>query len=253
MHTDKKAIISGQRLKLAGSNLTLYSYSRGVQSGMFSDQKSFYPDEPREKVEYTPEEIEKRCQRRAYKKIVDAVNTNITDRSSFVLLTSPLKITELAKLQSQYKRFLHLLDKKLGYRPKCTSVVELSSTSHTLHMHLVFYDVPYMEKATLEEMWGYFVKLKKLRRGTNVGRYMAKYLSKGDLKIPYRKRYQQSRGLLEPVVSAVEDVVVLIRTLLPSFLSFYSYSYDSQFVHTVNVEEYNLVEYLTIRDKIKMN
>jgi len=251
MHTSKKSIVSGQRLKLAGANLTLFNYGKGVQSGMYGGQKSFYPDEPREKIVYTPEEIEKRSQRRAYNKIVDSVNCNVTEKSSFMLLTSPLKITELHKLQKRYKNFLHLLDNYVGYSVKKSSVVELSSTSATLHMHVVLFDVPKLDKEKLEEMWGYFVKIKKLRRGTNVGRYMAKYLSKGDLQIPYRKRYQQSKNLLQPIVTAVEEVVSLVRSLLPSYLPLYNYSYRSFFFHNVDVVEVNLIDYPSIRDKIK--
>jgi hypothetical protein len=239
----KKAVKSNQRLKLAGSVLTLYRYEKSLDSGLFDGLKSFSELDGGQRRVYTPEEIENRSRRRAYNKIVDTVNSNYTENGTFVLLTSPLKIGQLPELQKRFKKFIKLLGENLETRVAYTSVVELSSTSSTLHIHLLLYDVPHLEKSLMEEYWGFFVKMKKQRRRGNVGRYMAKYLSKGDLAIPYRKRYQQSHGLLSPMVTAVEEVVEYVRNMIPVGLSGFRYSYKSDYLREVVVEEYSLYDF----------
>jgi hypothetical protein len=173
----------------------------------------------------------------------DTIHAKKTDTraSAFLTLTSTLSREDLGSLDKQFKQFIRQLSSHLGYQVAYSAVVELTPTKQKLHYHVCLYEVDYIQMNDLRKMWPWFVFIKSIEKGTNVGLYMAKYLTKDSgWRLPYRKRYRSSRGLLKPLIHTMEEVVNTVLMLIPPNVQKFVRNYFSHHVGEVTETEYDL-------------
>jgi len=243
-------VLSSKKLALCGQWLRVVEYGSPFKVAGTWPQ-SFCPDEDtkRQTVKLTKNEILVKSNRRAVRRLIDAVNCNYhalqkktdTRASAFLTLTSTLHPQALPRLDVRLKQFLRALSDKIGYRAKYAAVVELQPKSGYLHYHLVLFDVPFIPQKEIQDLWGFIVDIRSIPRNENVGLYMAKYLTKDNgWRLPFKKRYRLSRGLRSPLVSNIEEVVNSVLSLLPRGIRYFRRQYYSHYMGTIHEYEYDL-------------
>jgi hypothetical protein len=119
----------------------------------------------------------------------------------FVTLTYKDNIQDLRKSNYLYKKFVKRLNYFLGTRLKYVTVPEWQSRG-AIHYHTVFFNLPYIDKFTLEDIWSHgFTNIQVVKNIRSMGAYLAKYFSKSanDPRLFGERSYFASRGLNRPV------------------------------------------------------
>jgi len=107
------------------------------------------------------------------------------------------------------------------------------------------FNLPFIKNHQLREIWGNgFVKINKIDNVTNLGSYVAKYMSKEnerDERLWGEKMYFSSRGLEKPIeFTKKEEVQAIEVTLLAGQSLSYLNTFENEHVGTVLYEQYNL-------------
>ena len=174
--------------------------------------------------------------RKAKKEVRRLINSNLnewTDKeenrvmSKFLTLTFKENVTELKWANREFSKFIQrlnwYLDATGNYKVKYLTVVEFQKRG-AIHYHTVIFNMPYVPAKQLQEVWKHgFIKINKIDDVTNLGAYVAKYMTKkADKesnketdKLKGQKLYFMSRGLLQPEVvvdySRVESIKAYVE------------------------------------------
>lgn len=259
---------TNQRAELAGYILKISRYEKSIMVGnrktrrMNRDEK----EEPtREKL--TAEEIRVKSVRRAKRKIVDLVNSNVWQWNRrngypynpiFITFTFGENIVDLDSANKEFKNFM----KRLSYENwglnvntlKYLAVPEFQERG-AIHYHVIFFNLPFMERIydRMFSIWGHgFTWIKSIRSEKGIARYLCKYLTKNieEGKLQARKSYFASKNLKKPIVVNIEEIVNLIKRKIPSEIKGRCYSYESEFLMNTEVFEYNLKQYPEVLNDI---
>lgn len=247
-YTYKPLVLSDKKVKLTGRILTFFSYQNAFR--ISGDRTVFMgkPDEV-EKVKLTPAEILKKSDRRARTALIDSVNSNAWVYKEykdnpyipkFLTLTTQSTADQYHNQMQRVSDFIKKINHHIGHNLAYSAVAELTKETKLIHFHVVLYNCPFIPQAFLQKQWGHIVDIRKIDRVRNVGRYMAKYMTKQQgLHLRGRKRFFQSQQLKKAFLASVVEVVNDIReyvTNLPSR----SWSFVSVFLGVITVEEYDI-------------
>lgn len=265
---------TSQKVKITGHILELSQYEKQIMIGPRrrhhkDDEEEKEDDSEIEQERLTPEEIKKKNMRRAKNKIIDAINSNAYQWHSrngvvimpiFLTLTFWDNITDLDFAHNEFKNFIRRLSYEVRGRKetflKYVSVVEFQDRG-AIHYHVVIFNLPFMERIydKFRALWTCgSSNIRSIKNTKNIGRYMCKYLTKADNwdKLQGRKSYFVSDGLKAPIVTNIEEVINVIRKMLPEESKTFENSFRSEFLGEIKKEYYNLKEYPEIEKEIQV-
>jgi len=135
---------------------------------------------------------------RARTKIRRLVNSN-PDFSKFITLTFAENLQDIKIANRHFNKFIMRL--KYQYpNLKYLSVIEFQKRG-AIHYHFVC-NLPRVENFLLRKIWKHgFVKINKIKKGSNLGAYVCKYLRKDmcNKKMFRKKKYFFSKNLEQPI------------------------------------------------------
>ena len=118
----------------------------------------------------------------------------------FLTLTFKKNIVSIRRANNLFKDFTKRLNYRLGTKIKYIVVPEFQKRG-AVHYHIVYFNLPYIDKAEIQRIWGHgFTRIETVRKVRDMGAYLSKYLSKSmfDNRLYGEKAYFCSRGLLRP-------------------------------------------------------
>jgi hypothetical protein len=263
---------TSQKVKKTGYIFELSRYEKQIMIGPrrrhSNDDEDDKDDSKIETEKLPPEEIRKKNMRRAEIKITDYINSNAYqwhDRNEnpimpiFLTLTFWDNVTDLDFAHNEFKNFIRRLSYEIRGRKetflKYVSVVEFQDRG-AIHYHVVFFNLPFMDRIydKFRILWTCgSSNIKAIKNTKNIGRYMCKYLTKANNwdKLQGRKSYFVSDGLKTPIVTNIEEVINVIRKMLPEESRTFENSFRSEFLGEIKKEYYNLKEYPEIEKNIQ--
>jgi hypothetical protein len=179
---------------------------------------------------------------RQRKTIRRLVNTNMTDRSSFLTLTFSENLLDETKAKLEMKKFFMRLRYHYPAVKHDYLAVWERQKRGAVHFHIILFDVPKIPLRALNKIWGHgFVKINKIKDIDNVGAYVCKYLSK-DLDSDEKKssrRYTTSRGLEQPEIICNTNSVLdrKIAEIVTSNSDYITYE------NSIQTEHYDQINY----------
>ncbi|MGL4567178.1 MAG: rolling circle replication-associated protein [Fusobacteriaceae bacterium] len=173
------------------------------------------------------------------------VNTNMTERSSFLTLTFAENLIDETKAKLELKKFFMRLRYNYPELKHDYLAVWERQKRGAVHFHIILFDVPKIPLKVLNKLWGHgFVKINKIKGIDNVGAYVCKYLSK-DLDSDEKKssrRYTTSRGLKEPLIITNMNSVLdkKIAEAVGSNFDFLNYenSFETEHYGKINYKQF---------------
>jgi hypothetical protein len=167
---------------------------------------------------YTQNKENQRTTRSLYRtrcNLVDTINTNLTPYTKFITLTYAENMENRDKASYDLKQFTKRFKRHYGYNLPYIGLLEKQKRG-ALHFHLVVFLEQFIPYETLNNLWKHgYTDIKKVANG-DIGRYIAKYLTKGHLqgitdtaeKILYR-----SKGLKKPLVLRGKNAISYLNKL----------------------------------------
>jgi hypothetical protein len=247
-----------QKLKITGSILQFSKFYKEFFIGkrLFkSIKKAKLENDEDNQVKETEDQIRQRTFRRAKNKLVDYINTNVfawTNEtgyifpSVFLTLTFVDNITDIEIANEEFTAFIRRLNYEITNSIKAylkyVVVIEFQKRG-AVHYHAIFFNLPFLEKKRIEAIWGNgWIKIKAIDDVKDVGFYVTKYMSKNfdDDRLKGHKCYFVSDGLIKPTVIYFEELINVVKTLLPK---------EAQEAEKLNVP----VKYLYSMDYVRYN
>lgn len=253
----------------SGDVVELIHYSKGYLKG-FSKKangsgKAKSPEEdsvnkaPQEQEKESEESIRTRSSKRAAKNLVRIVNANANQygknlTSKFLTLTFAEDVRDLEVANKEFTGFVRRLNyhfyKERVNKLKYTAVWELTEKGR-IHYHVIFYNLPFVKIDKIVKIWkNGIAHIKAIEEVSNVGQYVAKYMSKPDeryLQEQYKgkKRYFSSNGLKKPLEVTEPDLVMdaIIAIFAQDEDPTYEYEFDSEDLGLITYKSYVLKEF----------
>lgn len=176
---------------------------------------------------------------RAAANIRHLVNCNFTNGDKFVTLTYAGDHTDLTEANYDFNKFIkRLKDDVYPLQLKYFCVVEFQGDEYfrthkkkehggNVHFHFLC-NLPFFPKKKLEKIWGHgYVKIKRIKKVTNLGAYISKYLKKHTEKegkrLAGRKKYFHSQNLMQPIITTdsrqIEEFLARTGCEMPDYES----------------------------------
>lgn len=182
------------------------------------------------KAKYEKElESRQRSNIRAYNKVKRLAIENFSKKSKFVTLTFKENVTDLAKANKEFQKFI----RKLKYRHKdlkYLAVIEFQQRG-AVHYHMLIDNVTYLKQNDLSKMWpvGSY-NVSRVDRVVCIGSYLVKYMTmeNADPRLNGKKMYTASRNLRQPIEYIGNEAELLFKQL-----QYHNAkpSYQSSFIH----------------------
>ena len=260
-----------QQVKLAGCILTMSKYGKPIFIGKRNFIEIDLGDGDEEnKIKLSAEEMRLKSLRRAKKRITDLINANfrqwkkrggIPYEPYTFTFTFGENVQDLDYANKELKNFI----RRFGYsiRGKITffkylAVIEFQKRG-AIHYHVVIFNLPWVDDLYDEarKIWrqsvgsgAVHIEPAASERGT--ANYLCKYLTKSveNDRLETRKSYFCSKGLKKPITISFEELVNLIKTMLPPDLKGYFRHSESDHLVYINRTIYNLKKYPEILERI---
>lgn len=184
----------------AGGKQQVFNYSKP----MFKD---FMVDRPKSEKRMEGDKRDDNLHR-TRNNLVLLIDSNVTPYSKFMTLTFRHTMLDRKEAYEKFKQFQKDFKKKFGYPFQYVAVIEHQTkrgqkedNEGSLHFHCVVFNERKLPFKALKSIWGKYgsVDIKKIDTIQNLGRYMAKYLTKETMKLN-NKGYTSSRNLKKPDV-----------------------------------------------------
>lgn len=258
---------SSQQAKLSGFILKISRYEKEIMIGRRRPRRDLEANEEYEKEKLSPEEIRNSSLRRAKKKIFDLVLSNAWQwknrkgkpyRPIFITFTFEENMQDLDFAHNEFTKLI----KRLSYENwglnvnvlKYLTVVEFQERG-AIHYHVIFFNLPFMERIydKMKAIWKHGnVWVESVRTEIGMAKYLCKYLTKSVEKdrLLARKSYFTSKGLKKPSIVRMDELVNVVKTMIPEDVKGWHYSYESEFLGHIDNMEYNLKKYPKVVESI---
>lgn len=218
MEQKKKIEVYDRKIVVAGDIVEMIEYKTPIISGY----KNKIEKTSRIQTEEVKKENFDRSIKRTRKKIMDYVNCNFDNNSSFLTLTFKENMRDLELANYQWKLFKQRIQREFNIKLKYVGVIEFQNgdteyigadgTVHkgtgrkAIHYHIVLFNVGYLKHEILYKIWNEVttggVHISKIDNVDNVGAYIVGYMGKGDSdffdnEYKGKKRYLASWSLLK--------------------------------------------------------
>lgn len=247
-------VLSRSKVKLTGNYLTFFDFERSFRVAGYRLAKFFNDGFQTKKEVLTVDEIRVKSMRRAKRTVVDLINCNMLssykNSDKFLTLTQGDYEQDIKTSNEHLRRFVRRLNAVVSSRHhspvRYVSVPQFQKNG-TVHYHLMLFGMPFVPVADIEKMWGRgFVKLNRIRQGTDVGAYITRYMVKDvfDKRLMGEKCYMTSQGLEKPFVSTVEEVCDYLKNHIQGLArKIWTSLFPVPFLVSVAVEKYDLSRY----------
>lgn len=180
------------------------------------------PPEIREKIEKERKnraaEYKRRSAINAINNIRRLVDCNFNSKSKFLTLTfADNNKVDIRDIRQTHKIFKQFIQRLKTYFPKLkyVAIPEFQDKKQrgAIHYHMIS-NLPFTPNETLAKIWRYgFVNIKSIEHITNVGAYLAKYLSKNtnDSRFGSAKKVLRSKYLDTPQVEYTKGALKIIN------------------------------------------
>jgi hypothetical protein len=167
----------------------------------------------------------------------------------FFTLTFAENITDTEQANYEFTKFIQRFNYEMGYKKSYLkySVVKEFQKRGAIHYHFISYNMPFIKdlKNKLLKLWGNgFTNYRKIRKGTDVGSYMSKYMGKefDDSRLFNKKCFFSSRGLKKKIVKNDPSVTNFVLHFLPESAKIYEDNYPSDYCKSLHYRKYNLTK-----------
>jgi hypothetical protein len=179
--------------------------------------------------------------------LVDTINTNLTKYTKFITLTYKENMIDRDRANYDLKQFTKRYKRLTGENLRYIGLLEAQERG-ALHFHLVVFMDAFIHYQTITDLWKQgFIDIKKVKSG-DVGRYIAKYLTKDEIEhitAANQKIIYRSKGLKKPVVLRGKKALEYLDVIDGEIL--YHSCYPSQINGEVRMVEYRNSADLTLR------
>jgi len=258
---------TSQKIKITGDIIQHYKFAKQFAIGKrpfgrFKDEhEATGADES-----ISPEANRVKNYKRARRKIIDHINTNANawDEDEynsflpvFLTLTFGDNIADIDEANYEYTKFIRRLNWDV-YKTKQSIlkyvVVPEFQKRGAIHYHAVLFNLPFIGKEKIETIWGNgFIKIKAIDSIHDVGFYITKYMVKdiADPRLKKHKCYFTSKGLKKPIIVYFEEVINLVKKILPDESLVYKQN-DIPIPHLAYMDWklYNLKNYAEAKQEI---
>ncbi len=272
-NTEATLYFSNQSLKLSGFDLKLSRFEKSIMIGNRRFKKKEYDDGIKrlEKEKLSPDEIRKKTLKRAKNKVIDLMLSNAWHWKKrngkaylpiFITFTFRDNVTELDYANKEFTKFIRRLSYNIRGKIsflKYLAVIEFQERS-AIHYHVVFFNLPWIDRICdkMRDEWRKCVgegsaRVESVKSVKGMIGYLTKYLTKSsnDDRLLARKSYFPSRGLKQPIRCSSEEVINLVRPILPDKAQYDFYEYENEFLKRTEIYCYNLRKYPKVYKKIK--
>lgn len=228
-----KPRLYNRRLIRSGNVLELYEYGKPVMRGAVVHGSAFYG---RANAPYTSAETKRenraKIARRARETVRRTINAN-PQLDKFFTLTYAENLQDVAQSRKEFDVFIKRL-KRLHPHLQYVCVIEFQQRG-AIHFHLLC-NLPYVEQRTLQSLWGHgIVHIKRLDNVDNIGAYMTKYMSKGNLdeRLIGFRCFSMSQNLKKPLELTDDDEIEEELAKLEGVKRSYTLSWESEYYSTI--------------------
>lgn len=243
------------KLILSGNHLQIYEYETDIET--MSDTKPL-----RHNFKKASEGIRRNDSvYRTRNNIVRLVETNKTPYTKMITLTVADPDTSYSDFDKYLETFSRQFKRVIGQPLKAITVIEgqverqkrYNLKQAPPHAHIVVFNDLFISPETLKRLWKHgnhdIHKLKKVR---NVGRYIAKYITKQTLLLN-KKGYRTTHNLLRPttaptVAKLPDDLTV---NYSDTFTLYYGDIHSDKYDNRVNFQKFNQCHFREIHDITK--
>jgi hypothetical protein len=158
--------------------------------------------------------------------MIRTINSNITPYSKFITLTVKENITDRNIFLDYFDAFRRKFKSSFNEQLKYLGVLEQQKRG-AWHIHLIVFNSKKLDFNILKSIWPVgSVDIKKVDTTDNLGRYLAKYLTKENVELN-KKAILKSRNLKEPVEvnyfeTDIDNIAFLTDGLTPHFVKEWS-------------------------------
>lgn len=207
MSYERKIVISGKLIQV-------YNYIKPIQTGFVSN---------RENYEQSDESTtSKKSLNRTRNIMIRTIQSNVTKYTKFITLTTKENVTCRETFLKYFNNFRRNFKNNFNEPLKYMGVLE-NQKRGAYHIHLVVFNTKKLEFTKLKEIWKYgSVDIKLVDSVDNIGRYLAKYLTKENIEIK-KKAVFKSRNLKEPLELTftgkenLKQTAELYKDIIPHF------------------------------------
>ena len=211
-----KSIKYKRKIIVSGKLIQQYDYIKPISSGYVKARENY------EKA--TDGEKHYKSLNRARNNMVRTINSNITKYSKFITLTVKENITDRDIFLKYFKNFRRNFKNNFNEPLKYLGVLEQQKRG-AWHIHLVVFNNQKLDFQLLKKCWTVgSVDIKLIDSVNNIGRYLAKYLTKEHVELN-KKAILKSRNLKKPIeITVLKDddlkmIASLTENLKPHFMS----------------------------------
>lgn len=237
--------VFNERIIISGFEVEYYHYKdksiyRGYDRGPRKKREDAYVDIGVDKKIQT--EKAKSSVNRTRKEIRRRINSN-PQLTKFLTLTFRDEVNDIDI--GNYKLNLFTQRAKDRYSEFQYLAVPEFQKSGRVHYHLLC-NLRYVESRKIEKVWGEgFIKIKRINRTGNLGRYLCKYLNKDmfDERMFRKKKYFCSQNLEKPREMVGRGVKVFLEKNAFNLKLMWEKTFPNEFIGEV---EYKLFHYTTL-------
>lgn len=164
--------------------------------------------------------------------------------AKFFTITHAENITAIKYSNNKFRSFIKRLNRFLGYKAEYVAVIEFQKRG-AIHYHVIFFNLPYIKKKELSNLWGRgYVQINRIKHVNNVGAYVSKYMGKDleDERLYGEKCYFCSRGLHKPIeIVDSESIRAMLNILEGQLLKGFENSYENEYTGLIKYKQYYLI------------
>jgi hypothetical protein len=258
------------KIILAGRSARAFKYEKTVWYGTLSSRRkkktNWVVKDEATKLAHRLR-ARKSAMTRARSHVYNLVSTNAwfwknSDGNTYLPVFLTLTIAEneenIKRANSMFNKFMKRLNYFITGSKKAiikyVAVMEFQQRG-AIHYHVVLFNMEYVFKDDLAEVWGLgFIKIKSLDAMKNVAGYITKYMSKNvdDARLDGKKRYFCSKNLLRPkTITRHEKALDLIMRIPKQYIT-KDYPFESLYHGKVQCIEYDFGKETTIFDVVDL-
>lgn len=192
------------KIVTAGTKQQFYNYNEPQYRDYEITRKHFNKDTQGEKRQSNLD--------RTRNNMVLLIDSNSNTWSKLLTLTFRETTLDRSIAETAFKHFMKAFKREFGYKLHYIRVTERQKkrgikegNEGSIHFHLILFNNAKIDFKRIHKIWTIYgsIDIKRVDTPENLGRYLAKYLTKEQTEIN-KKGYTSSKGLIQPTVEYLE-------------------------------------------------
>lgn len=239
-----------QKLIFSGVYVEHYKYEKALRRD-FTRKKTTKPDLIQTELD-TKISPERNSKSKLTSKRKDSINRTRNeirrlincnpDFSKFYTLTFAENITDVKTANRQFNKFIMRMEYHYE-KFKYIAIIEFQERG-AVHYHFLC-NLPFIDSAEIEKAWGLgFIKIKRVKKVTNMGAYFCKYLNKDmtDKRLFNKKKYFCSKNLERPTEVYTNEIIkkLVLQYNLDQTKAEYTSTFSGEYTGKVEYRQFKL-------------